>query len=76
MVSLGLGTFGLSFFQSLAPYRPLFILLAGGSLAYVHIQMERGKMSKRYKKIIWFITVLAVIFLFFPVLVNEFGFLR
>ncbi|NBG87976.1 hypothetical protein [Isachenkonia alkalipeptolytica] len=76
LVSLGLGTFGLSFFQSLAPYRPIFIILAAGSLAYVHIQMEKGKMSKRYKKLIWVMTVIAVIFLFFPVLINQFGFLR
>jgi predicted permease len=75
-VSLGLGTFGLSFFQSLAPYRPIFILLAGASLAYGHIQMEQEKMSKRYKKLIWLMTIIAVIFLFFPVLINQFGFLR
>jgi len=75
-VSLGLGTFGLSFFQSLAPFRPIFIILAGASLAYVHIQMEKGKMSKRYKKIIWIMTIIALVFLFFPVLVNQFGFLR
>jgi len=63
LVSLGLGTFGLTFFQRLAPYRPIFILVAGGSLFYVHLQMERGKMSKKYQKVIWLMTFIAVLFL-------------
>ena len=75
LASLGLGTLGASFLTKLAPFRPVFGVIAGLSLLYVHDRRAKGKMSTKYKGPIWIITILAVLFLLSPMIFAVFSLL-
>jgi hypothetical protein len=71
-LSLGLGGIGLTYLDFLAPYRPLFVVLAAGSLYFAHKYMEKGNPSKLTKITVWVSTVFVFVFMIMPMLIGFF----
>lgn len=71
-LSLGLGGIGLASLDFLAPYRPLFVILAAGSLYFAHKYMEKGTPSKLTKIAVWVSTVFVFIFMITPMFIRFF----
>ncbi len=67
---LGLGTFGLSFFERLAPFRPIFILIGIFSMYKLILKIEKKDISKGYKIFIYSAIFIMFIFIMLPIFIN------
>ncbi|ABR47445.1 putative mercuric transport protein, selenocysteine-containing [Alkaliphilus metalliredigens QYMF] len=70
LLSLGIGGTGFAYLARVAPYRPVFVILAVVSLGYAHYRMEKYPMKRSMVAFIWTATIVAVLMNLSPVILN------
>lgn len=66
LISLGLGTAGLTYFSGLSKYKPIFVIITAISLYFAYITIDKKNSSKRSKIIFWICALLCGLILYSP----------